>query len=163
MKTLQIRWFHIGLYILLSIVTGCRYKGLPSNTLYSTTLGYWEWVSTTTPSKIITPQTAGYTKQMRQWVYSNVRGSRDITYLNLYKNDTLQRRYSQTDVSNIADDVRNTIIIKYDTIGYLKWYITPNSTYIQISEFRDPYSLAADTIRNLYKYNPDLKATLFPY
>ena len=164
MKALHAQSTRVSLSTLLLIVGSCNQRRVldPIN-LYIFTRGYWEWVSTTTPSGTITPQTIGYTKQMVQGIDSKS-GGQSINFVAFYKNDTLQQRYNEVENQQyIPDYIGNTISVKYDTVGFLKYHVTPNSpsdNYIQIGEFRNPYTQAADTVISIYKSNPDLRGIL---
>lgn len=130
-------------------------------TLYESTRGYFEWVSTKTPNGIITPKMVGYTKQMVQDVDPNPKGQTDINYLAFYKDNSFQRRYNETLAQTYVPDFENnTLVVKYDTVGYLKWYINFANDSIQISEFINPYDSKVDTIRSTYKRSPDLRGLL---
>ncbi|MFD2938354.1 hypothetical protein [Spirosoma flavum] len=154
---------YLYLSALLVLLPSCHH-GLDPDALYFSTFGYWEWVSTSTPSGVLTPKSEGYTQQMQRIVDDNPKGTYALNYFAFYKNDTLQHRYKEVENQTyIADVVRNTVIVNYDTLGYLKWYIIPNSRLIKFSQVRNPYSLAPDTIVSTYTTDPYLKAKLYPY
>lgn len=136
----------------------CKKQGIDYQ-LAGGTRGIFEWVSTTTPSHVSTPQSVGYTKQLA--VLTDNQGA----YVGFYKNDTLQRRIYETSrdtAHTFTDDARNTVLIKYKGDGFIKYYITTNTNgeTITISELLNPYSLSADTTRSVYRRT---SKSLYPY
>ena len=157
MKPTHSQLVYVGLCAFLSLLPGCHH-GLDPDTLYLSAHGYWEWVSTTSPSGTITPQTVGYTQQMAKLMDNDGRN-----YVAFYRNDTLLHRYNEASGPYTADVVRNTVTLKYDSLGYLKWYIIPNSVLIKVSHIGNPNSIAPDTVVSTYTSDPYLKAKLYPY
>ncbi|GAB4027334.1 hypothetical protein [Spirosoma koreense] len=167
MKAVLLRSMRISLCTLLFSLITCKHSITPVD-LYGFTRGYFDWVSTTTPSGIITPQMVGYTKQLAQAIEDNPKGwDRSLNYVAFYKNDTLQHRYNEiTNQHYIGDARNNRLFVKYDTVGYLTYYLSPNTAqdnYIQISEFHVTANYAIDTVKSLYKRNVGLKLSLYPY
>lgn len=159
MKTFQRQLVRITLCTLLATVLSCHDIKPDTLLLYSPTRGYWEWVSTTTRAGKITPKTVGYTKQLVNDIDPNEGSS--TNYLAFYKNSTFQHRYNETRIQQLMPDFTdNTIIVQYDTVGSLKWYVNVDSDTVQISEFLNPYSSTADTIRSTYKKNSALRGVL---
>ncbi len=136
----------------------CKKQGIDYQ-LVGGTRGIFEWVSTTTPSHVSTPQSVGYTKQLA--VLSDNKGA----YVGFYKNDTLQHRVNETPTDTthtFTDEVRNTVLIKYRGDGFIKYYIPTgtNGETITVSELLNPYTSSADTIRSVYKR---VNKSLYPY
>lgn len=150
--------------IVIVLVLACMLQACPSHrgevlAIASATSGTWEWVKTTTPSRVLTPQTEGYTKQLA--LLSDDKGA----YVGFYKNDTLQLRLNETPTDTthtFVDPTRKTVLVKYGGAGFIKYYIidTGNSSTIASSEVLNPYSDQADTIRNYYERT---SKSLYPY
>lgn len=148
--------------MLALVGTALLLQGCPSNkdnqiySLTGATKGRWEWVQSVTPTRTITPQSLGFTRQLA------VSTDKDGAYVAFYRNDTLQRRQNETrtDTSHtFVDEVRQTVLIKYGAAGFLKYTIVPGSNTITVSDFL-PNSYSSDTVKNVYKKaNP----TLYPY
>ena len=123
------------------------------------TKGTWEWVSTTTPSRMLTPKSVGYTKQLA--VSTDNQGA----YVGFYKNDTLQRRIYETATDTahtFTDNVQNTVLIKYRGAGFIKYFVVfnGNDVTVTISELLNPYTSQSDTVRSVYRRN---NKQLYPY
>lgn len=156
-----IRYFVL---LLTTLSTACFLQSCPgskSNEFYSlagATKGKWQWVQTSTPTRIITPQTLGYTQQMA------VLGDNAGPYIAFYRNDTLRRRENETGrdtTHTFVDEDKRTVLIKYGGAGYIKYTISKgnNNSTITISEFLpSPYAL--DSVRMMYKNAP---LDLYPY
>lgn len=142
------------------LLHGCMTKSAdPFYLLTGSTKGIWEWERTTTPSRVVTPQSVGYTKQLA--VLSDDQGA----YIAFYRNDSLQRRANETsrDTSHtIVDDKRKTVLIKYGGAGYIMYRVgqTGKSTVLTVSEFLNPYTPQADTVHSTYRA---VTKRLYPY
>ncbi|GAB3899210.1 hypothetical protein [Spirosoma agri] len=139
----------IGCLCIFWLVTSC-WKREHYFLLTTSTKGKWEWVSTTTPTRVLTPQSVGYTRQ-----FSGGTDEQGI-YVGFYKNDTLQRRVYETSrdtTHTFVDHGRNTVLIKYGGAGFIKYYVATgtNNETITVSELLNPYTLPADTIRSVYR------------
>lgn len=120
--------------------------------------GTWEWVRTTTPTRTLTPQSVGYTKQLA------VATDNGKNYVGFYRNDTLQRRINETptDTTHTFVDVdRQTVLIKYGGAGFIKYQVgNTEQDMLTISEVLNPYSLQADMVHSLYQRT---SKALYPY
>lgn len=150
--------------LLISLSLSCLYQSCEKRgvdlALTSGTKGVWEWVRTTTPTRTLTPQSLGYTKQMA--VLSD---NASIPYVAFYRNDTLQHRLNETsrDTNHtFIDTERSTVLIQYGGAGFLKYYIATNTNgeTLTISELLNPYTSLADTVRSVYKR---VNKPLYPY
>ncbi|QIP12237.1 hypothetical protein G8759_06140 [Spirosoma aureum] len=162
MKAIHRQFVRLGFGTLLSLLPACHHPVDPYS-LYAGSYGYWEWVNTTTPHSIITPQSLGYTQQMVRLTDLDPNGEHSLSYVAFYKNDTLQSKFKETaKQSYFGDNVRSTVTVEYDSLGYLKWYIDPNSTLLKISHIQNPYAIGADTVVSTYRIDPTLKYKVYP-
>ncbi len=147
----------LSLVCVALVLQGCpAHKDVEFYALTGAVSGHFEWVQSITPTRTLTPQSVGFTRQLA------VGTDKDGAYVAFYRNDTLQRRQNETrtDTSHtFVDEVRQTVLIKYGAAGFLKYTIVPGSNMITVSDFL-PNSYSSDTVKNVYKKaNP----TLYPY
>jgi hypothetical protein len=126
------------------------------------TKGAWEWVRTTTPTRVLTPQSVGYTKQL------SVATDNQGAYIAFYRNDTLQKRVNETNTNTphtFVDQSKNSVSIGYGEDGFVNYELVPvsnNSHNLIISDLLKPYSASADTVKSEYKKAVPIP-NLYPY
>ncbi len=117
-------------------------------TLYGATIGTWEWVKTVTPSRTITPQSAGYSERMK------VDG--DVDY---FRDGKLVKSLRRSG-NDVRDNAALTILFPFidDSTNknyQLKFYVHFNEQdgvdRIETSELMSVYSQAADTVKIYYR------------
>lgn len=146
--------------LLMLLFQTCNEARMKEFRLAGGTKGRWEWVSTTTPTHIYTPQSVGYTKQLQ--LSSDLKG----TYIAYYRNDTLQYRFEESSKDTLhtfIDITRNTVTIKYKVAGFIKYSninLDGAVSSMTVSEPLNPYSIQADTIHSVYK---STNKDLYPY
>lgn len=147
MKSLLLTFFTISLA--LCIQSCSRVCGCVSPPMSSELMGQWEWTRTETPSRTVTPQTAGYTQTLE---YGN---DQTNNYLAIYRNDTLSMRLGLVRGSTQENTREFSVLEKYASL-YPKSYLIRNSTHpnreIYTSELMENYSAKADTVRHYYKF-----------
>ena len=150
--------------LLMSAFVGmaCLLQGCPISkreefyALTGATIGTWEWEKTVTPTRTLTPQSVGYTKQLS--VATDIAGA----YIAFYRNDTLQRRENETPTDTthtFVDGTRRTVTVKYSGAGFIRYTIISGNTLLTISEFI-PNSYSTDTVKSTYK---KARLLLYPY
>lgn len=116
--------------------------------LSSELMGQWQWVKTVTPTRVITPQSAGF---KRLFEHENDGTTGD--YIAFYRNDSLY--YFDRPVRTFYQEDRRlqTVLAQYGD-RYLKYYLKTSSTprEMEMSELMPVYNEKADTIRHYYRY-----------
>lgn len=161
-----------GIYCLVLVASlgiaylaqGCQsHDASPDSLIPSATKGRWEWLRTTTPTRVLTPQSVGYTKELE--INSDDQGA----YIAFYRNDTLQRRINESSsdtAHTFVNASRSSVLIKYGGAGYINYVVVVGSDKatisLTVSELMNPYSAVADTVKSVYK-NVGTRLVLYPY
>ena len=141
------------LLTLLSLSISCQDKCgcAPPASIYDDLFGSWKWVKTTTPTKTILAENAGYSKTM-DFVFDRKVQAVRITF---YKNDSLQQNILVS--KNLEDSWENkSVLLKYTNDMQLKYFRSNelhNHHYnIEVSAIMPAYNASADTVRHHYRF-----------
>lgn len=110
--------------------------------------GPYEWDSTVTPTRKLTPTTVGYTQQFQNTLPQNGRTGA----ISFYKNDTLTLRAYTVDIDSafIGDFLSTSTLVRFRSpAGYLRYQVLENEQ-VTLSNFLNPYTKEADTVRHYY-------------
>lgn len=144
---------HLFFLALAFFTISCREKCAcsPPASIYDDLLGSWKWVKTTTPTKTILAENAGYSRTMDIAFDRKVQAVRII----FYQNDSLQHNILVS--KKLEDSWENkSVLLKYNNDIQLK-YFQLNERHndhfdIEVSEIMPVYNARADTIRHHYQF-----------
>jgi hypothetical protein len=144
---------YLFLLALAFFTISCREKCAcsPPASIYDDLLGSWEWVKTTTPTKTILAENAGYSRTMNIAFDRKVQAVRII----FYQNDSLQHDIL---VSKKLEDSREnkSVLLQYTKDIQMKYFRLDerhNNHYdIEASEIMPAYNVTADTVRHHYRF-----------
>ncbi len=157
MKTLTLSVIRIFLCVsFLLVIKGCFPPAGSKPPLAAELIGRWDWVRTVTPTRTITPASAGYAEDL------SISNNGNNDYAVFYRSDTLRIKVEQDrSVYEVADNRNNTVLLRYWAFGYVKYFLRfSQDKTVENIEFGDPmavYSEKADTVRHYYVRNRKMR------
>ncbi len=151
MKISNIPYWRLNyLFFLLISMSGCHQD--PTLPLASYLGGRYEWTKTTTPTRTITPGTAGYHEDLT--LYNDSKGQ----YIAFFRADTLFYLGDVSGTPTESDSKGSALLYAVRSSGntaYIKIYLSFNADnsveLISTSRVMTTYTGSADTVRSFYQ------------
>ncbi|WP_338868632.1 hypothetical protein WBJ53_18035 [Spirosoma sp. SC4-14] len=151
----------LAIAVIALALQGCPSDVPVNNAPAGYAYGTFEWDSTITPTRVLTPNTIGYSQKLK--VRRNGYNDLAPASVSFYRNDTLQRRYFEPvgDSAEVKELDNKNVLIKYilpgpgstSTTAYIHYRVetTDKATTLIVSEFLNPYLEKADTVHHYYR------------